>query len=200
MARHGAGHPYPPEMRLSVPDPPLAADGIVLRRPDADDTEWMTKACNDPDIARFIPGMPSPYTEADAERFFERANHGWTSGTRTPFVITDETLNEPLGFVTMNVDERDPAIGLVGYWVRPEARGRGAAKTAVHLITRWAFNDLAMERLQLTTAPENVASQRVAEYAGFRREGVLRNWVATADGRRDSLMFSLLPADLADAN
>jgi RimJ/RimL family protein N-acetyltransferase len=56
---------------------------------------------------------------------------------------------------------------------------------------------LGVQRLELTTAPENVASQRVAERAGFSREGVLRGLVATKEnGRRDSVMFSLLPADL----
>ncbi len=42
-------------------------------------------------------------------------------------------------------------------------------------------------------APENPASQRVAERAGFTREGLLRAWLPTAEGRRDSVLFSLLP-------
>ena len=48
-----------------------------------------------------------------------------------------------------------------------------------------------MQRLELTTAPDNVASQRVAERVGFTREGVLRGLVATEkNGRRDNVMFS----------
>jgi RimJ/RimL family protein N-acetyltransferase len=34
----------------------------------------------------------------------------------------------------------------------------------------------------------------VAERAGFTREGMLRAWLPTANGRRDSVMFSLLPS------
>ena len=48
----------------------------------------------------------------------------------------------------------------------------------------------------LTTHPENVASQRVAEKAGFVREGVLRSHMAYRECRRDSVLFSLLPSDL----
>ena len=44
--------------------------------------------------------------------------------------------------------------------------------------------------------PRNSASQRVAEKAGFTREGVLRAHTAFREGRRDSVIFSLLPADL----
>jgi RimJ/RimL family protein N-acetyltransferase len=67
----------------------------------------------------------------------------------------------------------------------------------VRLVARWAFDVLGVQRLELTTAPENVASQRVAERVGFTREGVLRGLVATKnDGRRDNVLFSLLPPDL----
>ena len=104
---------------------------------------------------------------------------------------------EPLGLVSLRIAERDPGLAAVGYWLRPEARGRGAATIALQLVARWAFDEVGVQRLELTTAPENVASQRVAERAGFIREGVLRRLVATkTNGRQDTVLFSLLPADL----
>lgn len=165
-----------------APDPQLAADGVVLRVPDDGDASWITEAYNDPDIAEFIVGMPPP--------------RRWASATAAEFVIADAAHTEPLGLVSLRIAERDPGLAAVGYWLRPEARGRGAATVAVQLIARWAFDELGVQRLELTTAPENVASQRVAERAGFTREGVLRGLQAKDDGRRDSVMFSLLPADL----
>jgi len=112
-------------------------------------------------------------------------------------VIADAAREEPLGLVSLRMAEQDPGLAAVGYWLRPEARGRGVATVAVLLVAGWAFDRLGVQRLELTTVPENVASQRVAERAGFSREGVLRGLVATKDnGRRDSVMFSLLPADL----
>ena len=65
---------------------------------------------------------------------------------------------------------------------------------------RWAFESLAVERLALWTLPGNVASQRVAEKAGFRWEGIVRNWDSGRDGQpMDVVMFSMTPDDLADA-
>jgi RimJ/RimL family protein N-acetyltransferase len=167
-------------------DPPLAADGVVLRVPNAGDAVWITKASNDPDIARFIIGMPSPFMQR------------WASGTDAELVIADAESGDPLGLISLRVAERDPGLAAVGYWLRAEARGRGAATVALRLIARWAFDALGVQRLELTTAPDNVASQRVAERVGFTREGVLRGLVATEnnEGRRDNVMFSLLPADL----
>ncbi len=59
------------------------------------------------------------------------------------------------------------------------------------------MDELALQRLELITDPENHASQRVAAKVGFQREGVLRSHLPHPDGRRrDSVMFSLLPGEL----
>jgi len=61
----------------------------------------------------------------------------------------------------------------------------------------YALDELGLERLDLKTDIENLASQRVAEKVGFRREGVARSHVRHPDGyRRDSESFSLLPGEL----
>jgi RimJ/RimL family protein N-acetyltransferase len=68
----------------------------------------------------------------------------------------------------------------------------------VRLLARWAFADLGIERLQLTCGPDNGASQRVTERAGFTREGVLRSHLPFKGQRRDTVVFSLLPGELRD--
>jgi RimJ/RimL family protein N-acetyltransferase len=66
----------------------------------------------------------------------------------------------------------------------------------VRLVTRWAFEELAIERIELRAHPENGPSLRVAERAGFTREGVERASRAWPDGTRfDSIVFSLLRTD-----
>lgn len=179
-------------MSVVVPDPPLSGDGILLRLPNDDDAPWVADACNDPTTRRFVVNLPSPYTETEARSFLANAAARWAAGTDALFVIEAQGGAEPLGIVELHVGPRDAGIASVGYWLRPEARGRGVATGAVKLVARWAFGELGVARLELTTAPDNVASQGVAERAGFTREGVLRAAMATKDGRRDSVMFSLL--------
>ena len=48
----------------------------------------------------------------------------------------------------------------------------------------------------LRAATDNVPSQRVAEKAGFTREGIARNAGVTNAGRVDLVVFSLIPADV----
>jgi RimJ/RimL family protein N-acetyltransferase len=83
----------------------------------------------------------------------------------------------------------------VGYWLLSEHRGSGYATRAVVLASRWAFRSLDIRRLQLFCEVDNASSQRVAERAGYRREGTLRSYFQIEDERTDALVYSLLPSD-----
>jgi len=182
---------------LAFPDPALAADGIVLRLLEPGDVPWITAACSDRELSRYIPAIPYPYAEADARAFIERAARAWAEGSAATFVISDAPEGTGAGTIGLHLAAGDAGLAEVGYWLTREARGRGAATIAVRLVSRWAFTAAGVDRLSLQTAPENLASQRVAERAGFTREGLLRAWMPTPGGRRHSVMFSLLATDTA---
>jgi len=74
-----------------------------------------------------------------------------------------------LGTIELHLSAADRGSAEVGYWLRPQARGHGAATIALRLVSRWACEKLGIERLNLTTAPQNTASQRVADRAGFTK-------------------------------
>jgi RimJ/RimL family protein N-acetyltransferase len=169
-------------------------DGIVTLRPFAEgDAPAVARACADPETQRFIPGMPSPYTEADARAYIGLTREWEAAGTNVPRAIVEAASGELLGSIDVRLGE----TGTIGYWMGPWARRRGHATRALALLSRWAVTEAGVERLELTTHPDNIASQRVAEKAGFAREGILRGYIRFAEGRRDSVMFSLLPGDLA---
>ncbi|HEU4424080.1 MAG TPA: GNAT family N-acetyltransferase, partial [Pilimelia sp.] len=75
----------------------------------------------------------------------------------------------------------------IGYWVAPWARRRGVATAAATALANWAFAR-GHARLELLTEPENVASQRVALAAGFRRESLRRGAGVRRDGSRYDLV------------
>lgn len=43
-------------------------------------------------------------------------------------------------------------------------------------VVAWALKDLGIARVELFIEPDNAASIRTAERAGFVREGLLRRW------------------------
>lgn len=84
----------------------------------------------------------------------------------------------------------------VGYWVLPEARGRGVATRALSLASRLAFGELGLHRLELGHALGHEVSCRVAERGGYRYEGTLRGAMFEA-GRQDAFRDAHLHARLA---
>ena len=164
----------------------LEDDAIRLRPFTVDDVPAIVAACQDPEIPRWTR-VPSPYTEADAREFL-------TDPPDRAFAVVDRSSGEFLGAIGARPEDEGRVE--IGYWMAREARGRGVATRALRLIAAWAVEELGAERLQLYAHPENAASQRVAEKAGFQREGVLRSWVVIKGVRRDAVMYSLLPEDL----
>ena len=165
---------------------------LVLRPPTVGDVPALVAACNDPELSRFIPNFPQPYLDGDARQWLRAVEEGCRRGERKTFLIVDGEAHRLLGAIEVRLGE----IGTIGYWVAAPARGCGVATRALVLLSRWAVTEGRVQRLELTTHPDNAASQRVAEKAGFAREGVLREAIRFADGRRDSVLFSLLPADV----
>ena len=154
----------------------------------------LERAAGDTEIVKWFDlhrRSPRDYLAAKRE--------AWSEGTGASFAICDATRPDTcLGQVFIERDE--DGRGSVGYWLVEEGRGKGRAARAVRLVASWALREMRLGRLQLHTDPENVASQRVAERAGFTREGVFRAYNDRRDGTRaDAVVYSLLPQDLGPA-
>jgi RimJ/RimL family protein N-acetyltransferase len=172
----------------------LRDDAIVLRPWRMEDAPVVLDACQDPAISHWIPWVPSPYTREDAEAFLRACVD--SGDERHPFAIDAVETGGLLGSIEMRLDPQR-VRGHIGYWVAGPARGRGICTRALRLLAIWGHETLELQRLELITDPENIASQRVAEKVGFVREGVLRSHLRHPDGRvRDSVMFSLLPGEM----
>ena len=66
-------------------------------------------------------------------------------------------------------------------------------------MAQWAFQNTDLIRLEIVVAEDNHASLRVAEKVGAVREGVLRQRLRIQDTFQDSVMFSILKADVSRA-
>ena len=66
----------------------------------------------------------------------------------------------------------------VGYGIRAALRGRGYVTEALVALTGWVLSRGGMRRVDLLTAPDNLASQRVAHKAGYTRDGTVADPVS----------------------
>ncbi len=84
----------------------------------------------------------------------------------------------------------------IGYWLRTRFAGQGYMTEAVRGITALAFDELGAKRVEIRCDPRNRRSAKVAERAGFRLEGELRNNERAPDGSlRNTLVFALIPKE-----
>lgn len=178
---------------LSYPDPPLTDGAVVLRRWAESDIGCVEEASRDPHIPEGTT-VPASFTVAEGlawiERQWERADNGGLS-----LAITDAGSDDALGAVVLMF--RKPGTVEIGYWVVERARRRRLASRAVALLAPWALTDAGLARIEALVDPENIASQRVLESVGFRREGHLRSYLVFDKRRADAFIYSLLPSDLA---
>jgi ribosomal-protein-alanine N-acetyltransferase len=180
---------------IHLPEPPLGDDELTLRAFTLADAGSVTEACQDPEIPRWT-AVPSPYGEPDARRWITAHDRRRTAGEAIELAVV---APEGALLACVGIDPVDWANrrGELGYWVARPARRRGVATRAVRILSRWGLESLGLERLELLAHPGNVASQRVAERAGFTREGLLRSYREIKGERVDLVMFSLIPGDPA---
>ncbi|WP_433423302.1 GNAT family N-acetyltransferase [Microtetraspora malaysiensis] len=180
------------------PENMVSAGPYTLRRAVEADADAVARACNDPETARFLPVMPSPYTREDALNWINEISRATWEGGGADYAITEPDTGEFLGAAGLKPADRF-GNSEVGYWVAPWARGRGVATAATRALAELAFTR-DVPRVALQADAENIASQRVAYAAGFRREGVLRGASNRRDGSRaDVAYFARLASDPGDA-
>jgi RimJ/RimL family protein N-acetyltransferase len=182
------------------------SDGVITLRPwSKDDARFMAEAHADPAIRRYNGnhdrrGNPAPPPSiADAEADIARFAANWRtfSATGKPsgvaFAIVDATSGELVG--CCGVDEwSEEDVAQFGYWIAPEARGRGYATRAVVLFTRWLF-ETGAARVFLTIVAGNNASVAVARRAGFTHEGTMRAHSIWQGQRHDVMWFAALASE-----
>ncbi len=157
---------------LPVPEG-LERDGVALRRLRARDAHPFAAAFReDPQLGVNIGADEDP-TENGVRRFIARQPGLRARGEFLGLAVTDPSRRPFLGHVMLHTLAWRHRRGEVGYWLVPEARGRGTGKIAVSMLVEWAFAELELDRIEITTTPDNGAARALAASLGFAQEGVL---------------------------
>ena len=176
--------------RFRFPDPPLSDGVVIVRRVSLRDADAIVAACQDPLIKRFTSAIPDPYVEADARHWI--AGHERLLEMEVPLAVADAADGRLVGTTGLHSADWRHRRADAGYWTAPYARGRGFASRALTLVCGWAFAEFDLVRIGLYADVENTASHRVAERAGFHREGVHRRFLVMQGASRDCVAYGLV--------
>jgi RimJ/RimL family protein N-acetyltransferase len=170
----------------------LQRDGVVLRRLRARDAAPFAQAFReDPALGTLIGADEDP-TEAGVRRFIARQPRMRARGEFLGLAVTDATGRPFLGHVMLHTVDFKHGRAEIGYWLVPAARGRGTGKAAVSLLVEWAFEHLALHRLEITTTPDNAPARALAASLGFVEEGVMRGRNLERGRRVDVVLLARL--------
>jgi RimJ/RimL family protein N-acetyltransferase len=179
----------------------LANEQVRLRPWRADDVPRVAQACADERTQHWLPGLPSPYTLADAQWYVGSRQDQAAAGAGLYWCVADARSDVCLGAISLMKLDGPLPDNEIGYWAHPDARGRGALTAATRLVIEYALaspddGGLGVDRVTLRAATDNSASRSVAERAGLRGYGTAHR----ADRLRDgSLQDLALYEALADA-
>jgi RimJ/RimL family protein N-acetyltransferase len=175
----------PEELRLD-------SDRVILRDWRDEDAPALAAVCGEWDVCAFT-SVPWEWSEPAALAWIDRQRRKRAAGTVLALAIQAPDDERALGNVNLAGFGERGGEAEIGYWLVPEARGRGLVTAAAALLIDWGFRNLGIERIEFAILPENLASQHVAERVGATPEG-LRERSHRADGRwRDMTIWSLTP-------
>lgn len=169
-------HTILPVTALPALTEPLTDGVVTLRRFTLDDVETVTRACQDPEIPLWTAGIPVPYEAHHAQVWIALHDHFWDHEGLATFAFCDARSGELLGSMTLAEVDFTARSAAVGYWAAPWARSRGATTRALMLACRWGSDVLGLKVVNLMTLPGNIASERVAQKAGFVLLGMVQDY------------------------
>lgn len=171
----------------------LVGERVLLRPARPEDADALAEGFQqDPNMGAML-GIEPEHENAEWLRgTFPAEDQGDEQRTSYWFVIEDLASGELVGEIGLVGISRPNRRAGLSVLVLPGFRRAGVGREAIELLVRWSQNELDTHRVELHTLPENVAMQRLAEAAGFQREGILREYSFERGRFRDNIVYARL--------
>ncbi len=179
--------------------PTLLNGGVKLRFPVASDFRAWSRLRGE--SRAFLEPWEPGWTEDELEQAswrmrLTRYRADYAQGIAIPLFIFERQGGALLGGITLGGIRRGVAqCGHLGYWIGERYAGQGYMLEAVAAVTRYAFDELGLRRVEAACIPDNQRSVRVLEKAGFQPEGIMRSFLKINGQWRDHSLYARLSID-----
>jgi [ribosomal protein S5]-alanine N-acetyltransferase len=162
---------------------------LTLRYATAKDAPRLLELASDPAVTQWFSW--GPYESLDQpEAYIAGLEAKREAGELLDFLIVHPERG-PIGVTGLSELSPRNRHATVGTWFGREHWGTGANRESKAMISALAFRRLGFDRLTAWANTRNGRSQLALERAGFRREGVLRDWHRHGDTLHDVVVFGL---------
>jgi len=171
---------------------------ITIRRYFLEDTDKLYEAVRESidEVSLWLPWCHPNYSKQESIDWISMQMDAWDYGNEYSFFIFENSSEKLIGGVGLNNLVKEHKMGNLGYWIRTGYTGKGIATAATLMCAKFGFEELKLNRIEIIAATENIASIRVAEKAGAKREATLRNRLIVRDKIFNAALFSLIPGDI----
>jgi RimJ/RimL family protein N-acetyltransferase len=152
--------------------PPLETSRLVLRGSRLDDFDAYAAMWADPKVTRHL-GDGAPYSEEQSWASFLRQAGHWEMLGFGSWAVEEKASRRLIGGVGFSERKRERGDALkglpeLGWMFASTMSGNGYATEALRAALEWGKVRFGAQRVIAITAPENIASMRVAQKCGFR--------------------------------
>jgi ribosomal-protein-alanine N-acetyltransferase len=174
--------------------PEQLADGVTLRIAEQDDAPALAAALVE-NRGPWEPYRPESFFTVEGQRArLEAQAREYAEGRLVPWLLVSG--GRIAGAVTLSGVVLGPfRSAWLGYWIAADRQGRGLATAAVERVCRIARETVGLHRLEASTRPDNLASQRVLEKSGFEPIGMAPRYLHIGGEWRDHRLFQRILHD-----
>jgi ribosomal-protein-alanine N-acetyltransferase len=174
--------------------PVIETERLVLRELAAGDEASVFNIYSKPEVTR-VCDVVTLTDRRQAASVLKVLQADWSTGTGIRWAVTLRGSPGVIGICGFAWYPHNRSA-LLSYDLDPEFWNQGVMTEAVKAIVHQAFESSEINRITATVVPQNWASIQVLRKAGFRDEGVLREWGFWKGEFKDLRCFSLLRRDL----
>ena len=110
-----------------------------------------------------------------------------------PFIVLDKRSNQIAGSTRFYDYHKEHSTVQIGFtWYGKVFQGTGLNKNCKFLMLQYAFEKMDLERVEFRADANNARSIAAMKSIGCVEEGILRSNCKSQNGRRDSMVLSIL--------
>ncbi len=144
-------------------------------------------------LRRWLSWVDDTRQILDTREFLRLSMAGWAEGRMVRCGIR---LNGRLcGSVSIEGIDATNGHGEIGYWLSHDCEGQGVMTRSVAALSKMAFDEVGLHRLELHAAEANTRSWAIPERLGWSYEGTKRQALFVDGERSDIRLYSLLKTD-----
>ncbi|MBH9965237.1 GNAT family N-acetyltransferase [Bacillus enclensis] len=178
-----------------IPDHLLQTERLVFRELVESDWRMVHDYVSLEVVCRYQPWGPNTVEETKTYVSEVLADNKKNPRTRFMFAVVGKDDDRLIGAVELKICDSYHKCGEIGYIFHPDYWGIGIATEAAEQVLNIGFEHFHLHRIQATCDPNNIASSKVLEKIGMRKEGILRENLLIKSGWRDSAVYSVLETE-----